>query len=284
MRLGSMVHEVKAAEAERKTVKDFLMMLDHFHGNAQKLGAAGMVGYQLTQTQAEGSTGQSSLSGTSTPIINSLYFQISLIAFLYGVLGLATFAGVFIFARCTGKTKEIGWKPVILENISGSRLPHFFAHLSCFVGGIIGFVSVSDRSNSNLPLVLPILMLLSSILNGTANAEQKKNDTDTSTNNASFRAPPNPPRRNALASSMEDYSFGHHVQSQRSLEKYEISDADEKSDGIAVAIDFNAPQPGDTLQIPGAQHTNSVESDSTELPPPRHELYESVSFEFTPNQ
>lgn len=209
MGLGSMVQEVRASEATRATVKRFLEMLDHFHSNAQKLSAAGMVGYQLTRSEENTQTPSPQAASTDGPsvILDALYFQISLIAFLYGVLGLLVFMGVLVFAKCTGKAKEIGWKHILLENLSGSRLPHFFAHLCCLAGGIIGFISAAEKSNKNLPLVLPILMLLSSILNGTAKPEDKKSDTASSISDASFRAPQPPPmRRNGL--SLENFTFG----------------------------------------------------------------------------
>lgn len=204
MGLGSMVQEMKASIATRATQKRVLEMLDHFHNNAQKVAGAGMTGFQLTRADSSETAGA---SDTTSDILDALYFQISLIAFLYGVLGLTLFIGVLAFARCTGKTKEIGWKHVILENMTGSRLPHFFAHLCCFIGGIIGFISPTVRSNKNLPLVLPILILLSSILNGTAKPEEKKTEDASSNSEASFRAPQPPPmRRNGL--SLENFTFG----------------------------------------------------------------------------
>ncbi|OGT41771.1 MAG: hypothetical protein A3F13_03905 [Gammaproteobacteria bacterium RIFCSPHIGHO2_12_FULL_40_19] len=151
----------------RRTVKDFLVLLDYFHASAQKTGAAGMVGYRLSQSTTVGQTVNETLS--------ALYFQIALIAFIYGILGLGILAGVFIYAFCSGKAKKDGWNAIFLRNFNGCRLPHFFAHLSCLVGGIAGFISLTISAGANNGIfVLPTSMLLSSILNGNAKPEEKK--------------------------------------------------------------------------------------------------------------
>lgn len=190
--LAEIVQAVRGDEAARRTVKDFFEKLDGFHDTVQNLGSVGQAGYQLMQYKEAVSAGT-----TSESDIEVRYFQISLMAFLYGALGLMVFGGVFLFAWCTGKTNEIGWKSIVLENISGSRLPHFFAYLTCFVGGIIGFISANKETSKYLPMVLPVFMLLASILNRTASATKKKNDTS-SIDDGSFRAP-QVTRRNAIA-------------------------------------------------------------------------------------
>ena len=143
----------------KRTLFELYKKLNAFRG-ASSVGGGMARGIHFLTTQ--NGNNQNNSANASPHTIRSIMIQTAWIELIYGLLGLLSLLGVFIFAYCGGRIKQEGWKSVVNDHLSGKKLQHFFAFVLSLIGGSFAVSQLNNADdNSDILYVASALITLS---------------------------------------------------------------------------------------------------------------------------